>query len=83
MLLTGFDSAHGDPLGGCHVTPNGYAHMTSLLRSVTERGRVVVALEGGYNLVSIATCMEAVHRTLLGKNLIVVMVFFVNIKKKK
>jgi acetoin utilization deacetylase AcuC-like enzyme len=47
--LTGFDSARGDPLGGFGVTPIGYAHMTRMLQQVAS-GRVVLALEGGYNL---------------------------------
>jgi hypothetical protein len=43
----------------------GYALLTSLLMTLAG-GRVVVALEGGYNLKSISTSMEAVVRTLLG-----------------
>lgn len=49
----GFDAARGDPLGGCDLTPAGYAHMTHALLALA-RGRVVVALEGGYNLRSIS-----------------------------
>ena len=45
----GFDAADGDPLGGCNVTPRGYAQMTNLLRNLAG-GKMVVALEGGYNL---------------------------------
>lgn len=28
LVSTGFDAAEGDPLGGCRLTPHGYAHMT-------------------------------------------------------
>ena len=42
----------------------GYAHMTGLLKTLAG-GRVVVALEGGYNLASISNSMEAVVRALL------------------
>ena len=58
---SGFDAAEGDPLGGCRVTPKGYASMTQAL--ITEipsaRGRVVLVLEGGYNLDSISQSFAA------------------------
>lgn len=65
LVSAGFDAARGDPLGGCDVTPAGYAHMTHRLLGASA-GRVVVALEGGYNLSSISQSAEAVLATLLG-----------------
>eukprot|EP01138_Halocafeteria_seosinensis_P005430 gb/GECG01005551.1/.p1 GENE.gb/GECG01005551.1/~~gb/GECG01005551.1/.p1 ORF type:complete len:1042 (+),score=127.26 gb/GECG01005551.1/:1-3126(+) len=65
IVSAGFDAAKGDPLGGCNVTPAGYAHMTSMLKSLAG-GRVLVALEGGYNLRSISKSVEAVTKVLLG-----------------
>jgi histone deacetylase 6 len=47
------------------VTSNGFAHMTQKLLSLAN-GKVVVALEGGYNEEMTATCAEAVIRVLLG-----------------
>ena len=44
LVACGFDAARGDPLGGCDVTPAGYAHMTAMLQTLAS-GRVVVALE--------------------------------------
>ena len=66
IIAAGFDAADGDMLGGCHVTPAGYAHMTHMLMSLAE-GRVAVCLEGGYNLDSIARSAVAVARTLMGE----------------
>lgn len=66
LMSAGFDAARGDPLGGCDLTPAGYAYMTSRLMSLAG-GRMVVALEGGYNLTSISRGMEAVCRVLLGQ----------------
>lgn len=43
-VSAGFDAAAGDELGGCEVTPAGYAHMTYMLSSLAG-GKVVVALE--------------------------------------
>ncbi|XP_022102474.1 histone deacetylase 6-like isoform X2 [Acanthaster planci] len=65
LVSAGFDAAYGDPLGGYKVTPAGYAHMTHMLSSLAN-GRMVVALEGGYNLHSIAESMAMCTRTLLG-----------------
>ena len=65
LVSAGFDAAEGDPLGGCRVTPSGYAHMTAAL-STLAAGRIVVALEGGYNLSSISNSTAAVASVLLG-----------------
>lgn len=67
IISAGFDAADGDPLGGCRVTPAGYAHMTAMLSSLAH-GKVVLALEGGYNLTCISRSMEACVRVMLGEN---------------
>ena len=66
IIAAGFDAADGDQLGGCHVTPACYAHMTHDLMSLAQ-GRLVVCLEGGYNLRSISKSALAVTRTLVGE----------------
>ncbi|XP_073397420.1 histone deacetylase 6 isoform X1 [Dendrobates tinctorius] len=65
LISAGFDAARGDPLGGCRVSPEGYAHMTHLLMGLAG-GKVVLVLEGGYNLTSISDSMSMCTRTLLG-----------------
>ena len=64
-VSAGFDAARGDPLGGCDVTPACYAHMTHSLCSLAD-GKVVVVLEGGYNLKSIAKSAVACLHVLAG-----------------
>ncbi|MDI1489240.1 MAG: Histone deacetylase hda1 [Ramalina farinacea] len=66
MIAAGFDAAEGDQLGGCFVTPACYAHMTHMLKSLAD-GKIIVCLEGGYNLRSIARSALAVTRTLNGE----------------
>ncbi|KAF7315593.1 hypothetical protein MIND_00074700 [Mycena indigotica] len=66
IISAGFDAARGDQLGECDVTPEGYAHMTYMLASLAG-GRLVVALEGGYNLNSITNSALAVAKVLLGE----------------
>ncbi|KAJ3559715.1 hypothetical protein NM688_g166 [Phlebia brevispora] len=66
IISSGFDAAEGDDLGECHVSPAGYAHMTHMLSSLAG-GKLVVALEGGYNVDAISRSALAVARVLLGE----------------
>ncbi|KAL9256642.1 Histone deacetylase 15-like protein [Drosera capensis] len=67
IISAGFDAARGDPLGGCDVTPPGYARMTQML-STLAGGKMLVILEGGYNLRSISSSATAVIKVLLGES---------------
>lgn len=64
IISCGFDAAEGDPLGEQHVTPPCYAHLTRELMTLAG-GKVVVALEGGYNLQAISVSARAVLAALL------------------
>ncbi|XP_062855523.1 histone deacetylase 6 [Trichomycterus rosablanca] len=65
LVSAGFDAARGDPLGRYNVTPECYAHLTHQLLSLAS-GRVLVMLEGGYNLTSISESMAMCTSMLLG-----------------
>ena len=65
LVSAGFDACIGDPLGGCLVTPEMYGHLTHWLSSLAN-GRVVLSLEGGYNINSISHAMAVCTKTLLG-----------------
>ncbi|KAM5221436.1 histone deacetylase 6-like [Ctenodactylus gundi] len=65
LVSAGFDAARGDPLGGCQVSPEGYAHLTHLLMGLAN-GHIMLILEGGYNLASISESMAACTHSLLG-----------------
>ncbi|XP_028753868.1 histone deacetylase 15 isoform X3 [Neltuma alba] len=67
IISAGFDAARGDPLGCCDVTPNGYAQMTNMLNALSG-GKLLVILEGGYNLRSISSSATAVIKVLLGES---------------
>ncbi|OMO83040.1 Histone deacetylase superfamily [Corchorus olitorius] len=67
IISAGFDAARGDPLGCCDVTPAGYAQMTNML-SALSGGKLLVILEGGYNLRSISSSATAVIKVLLGES---------------
>ncbi|CAH9057338.1 unnamed protein product [Cuscuta epithymum] len=64
IVSAGFDAAVGDPLGGCRVSPHGYSVMLSKLMEFAG-GKIVMALEGGYNLDSIAKSVQACIEVLL------------------
>jgi histone deacetylase 6 len=65
LVSCGFDSARGDLLGEMQVTPEGYAAMTERLTRLAH-GKVVLALEGGYEPEILALSAAACVRALLG-----------------
>jgi acetoin utilization deacetylase AcuC-like enzyme len=67
IVSAGFDAHERDPLGGMRLTTPVFAAMTSELRGVAEeccRGRIVAAVEGGYDLTALAGSLDAVIETL-------------------
>ena len=66
LVSCGFDAARGDLLGEMQVTPEGYAAMTQRLTRFAK-GKVVLALEGGYELGVIARSAAACLGVLLGE----------------
>ena len=69
LVSAGFDIHHSDPLGGMRVTSNGFAGLTrSILKTADQccGGKVVMTLEGGYELQALADSVKAVLRELAG-----------------
>ncbi|KAF9094123.1 Histone deacetylase hda1 [Mortierella sp. AM989] len=64
LVSAGFDAAKGDHIGENLVTPAAYGHMTHMLKSLAG-GKIILALEGGYNLESIAVSGLACTKALL------------------
>jgi acetoin utilization deacetylase AcuC-like enzyme len=70
LVSAGFDMLRDDPLGDMRVTEAGVAGLTGLLAEVAGEccpGRLLFALEGGYDLPGLASGVAAVLRTLLGE----------------
>ncbi|XP_013979959.1 polyamine deacetylase HDAC10 isoform X1 [Salmo salar] len=65
FVCAGFDSAIGDPEGHMCATPDIFAHLTHLLKSLAG-GKLCAVLEGGYNLTSLAQSVCQTVQTLLG-----------------
>lgn len=69
LISAGFDALAGDPLGGLLLEPEDFHAMTSEVIEHTRRsahGRVVAALEGGYDPKRTGTGAVAVIRALAG-----------------
>lgn len=62
LISAGFDSRIGDPLGGFVLTDDDFSELTGILMDIADRhckGRLVSALEGGYNLEGLASAAAA------------------------
>ncbi|BFZ01040.1 hypothetical protein BsWGS_04077 [Bradybaena similaris] len=70
LVSAGYDAAmgHAAALGGYQVSPECFGHMTRELMSLAN-GKIVLALEGGYDITSICDCVELSVRALLGEDL--------------
>jgi len=71
LVSAGFDAHHDDPLGGCRMTPAGFANLARLIDGVAWRhagGRVVYVTEGGYSLEGLTTSLDAVLGVLADRH---------------
>jgi len=68
FVSAGFDSAWGDPLGELGLTADDFADLTEVVAGIAQkhaRGRLVSALEGGYDLALLGECVAAHVRALM------------------
>lgn len=65
LISAGFDAAVNDPIGSYCVMPELFAHMVQMIKSLAA-GRVLLVLEGGYNVNSTAYSMVNCIKALLG-----------------
>uniref|UniRef100_A0A1B6DQI7 UBP-type domain-containing protein n=3 Tax=Clastoptera arizonana TaxID=38151 RepID=A0A1B6DQI7_9HEMI len=65
LVSAGFDAAVQDVVGGCNVAPEAYAYFTHWLLPLAM-GRLILCLEGGYNITSTSYAMTLCTKTLLG-----------------
>jgi acetoin utilization deacetylase AcuC-like enzyme len=67
IVSAGFDAHRDDPLASMGVTETGYSDLTDLVAGIAKRhaqGRLLSALEGGYNLTALGASVDA-HLTAL------------------
>jgi acetoin utilization deacetylase AcuC-like enzyme len=73
LVSVGFDIFEGDPLGGMSVTPDGFAGLTRTLMEIADNscgGKLVLTLEGGYNLQGLRDSVKSVLKELRGESTI-------------
>ncbi len=73
LVSAGFDTYYGDPLGGMDVTEEGFARLTDIIMDIAQtvcEGRVVITLEGGYNLEGLALSVKEVVRKMAGEGVL-------------
>jgi len=69
LVSAGFDIFYGDPLGGMNVTPAGFAGLTRMIMEIAEEccgGKIVLTLEGGYNILGERDSVREVLKELGG-----------------
>jgi acetoin utilization deacetylase AcuC-like enzyme len=62
MVSAGFDAHFGDPLGRLNLTDEDFSLLTEIVKNIARQysgGRIVSALEGGYNLQAVASAAKA------------------------
>ncbi|RJS84598.1 histone deacetylase [Methanophagales archaeon] len=68
LVSVGFDAHSADPLASMNVTSLGFGLFTDVIKEIAEKnskGRIVMTLEGGYNLNAIGESALSVFNSLL------------------
>jgi len=70
LVSAGFDAHYADPLGGMELTSEGFSTLTGVVMDIAEKtasGRLLLSLEGGYNLEALRESVKKVLLRLSGK----------------
>jgi len=70
LVSAGFDAHRDDPLGSQRISSAGFAALTQRLVAISQEfcpGRLVLALEGGYNQAALGRSVVAVLQALNGR----------------
>ncbi len=71
IVSAGFDSFVDDPLGGMTVTTSGFSKLAEIVMDLSNQfcdSKLLLILEGGYNINGLADCTKEVFETLLNYN---------------
>jgi len=70
IVAAGFDMYYADPIGNCLLTSTAYNHFAAKILRIAEdlcEGKVSFVLEGGYDVIGLPYCVEAVLKALLNE----------------
>ena len=68
VVAAGFDMYYADPIGNCSLTSIAYNQFADKILKIAERvcgGRISFILEGGYDIIGLPYCVEAIIKALL------------------
>lgn len=68
IIAAGFDMHFADPIGNCLLTSNSYYKFTQKIQELANlvcEGNLSFILEGGYNILALPICVQAVINALL------------------
>ena len=68
FISAGYDGHRNDPLGGLGLTAADYADLATRLLPLVPAARLIVALEGGYDLDALTTGVGATMSALVGEH---------------
>jgi acetoin utilization deacetylase AcuC-like enzyme len=70
IVSAGYDGHWSDGLAGMNLTIAGFAQITGIIKRLADElcdGRLVLSLEGGYNLTALSASVGATFEVLLGR----------------
>lgn len=70
LVSAGFDSLKGDPLGSLQLSYQGLSVLIKIIKEIAElsaHGKILLTLEGGYNLQNLAEGVATIIKTLTNK----------------
>ena len=71
LVSAGYDTHWADRMAMMQVTTTGFAQMIKIIKQLADElcgSRLILSLEGGYNLTALATSVNATFNVLLGNN---------------
>jgi acetoin utilization deacetylase AcuC-like enzyme len=71
VVAAGFDMYFADPIGNCSLTSIAYNKFAEKVLKIAEsvcEGKISFILEGGYDIIGVPYCIEAIIKALLKKN---------------
>jgi acetoin utilization deacetylase AcuC-like enzyme len=69
LVSAGFDAHADDPLGSMQITSAGFGALCARVQAIADRhanGKLILALEGGYNLAALRSSVRACLEVLAG-----------------
>jgi acetoin utilization deacetylase AcuC-like enzyme len=73
IVAAGFDMYYADPIGNCFLTSHVYFQFAEKVIKIAEgvcEGRVAFVLEGGYDIIGLPYCIEAIIKALLNEKFV-------------